>query len=143
VDPILDTVDKIGLVAGLAGAGLLVLVLLMTTISSIKEDGFLTTAAILVWPVAFLLVLGGLLAVGVGVFQLVTADEPIKCGDEVMPNDDRYWCLGGGPSTYEAKAENKREGVEQAPYVIAIGASAVLVSVLGMVGSRRYLKSRP
>ncbi|MGW6456158.1 hypothetical protein ACWF94_09555 [Streptomyces sp. NPDC055078] len=74
----------------------------------------------------------GLTLAGTAVYDHVTADQPVMCGDDLMPDDDRHWCLGGTSSTYDGLVEDRRTQVEQAPEIFLIGASLV---ALGMIAS--------
>ncbi|MFJ5260849.1 hypothetical protein ACIQAC_10355 [Streptomyces sp. NPDC088387] len=84
----------------------------------------------------------GLTVAGMGVYDKVTADRPIKCGDDVMPDDDTYHCLGPySPSTYEGLVEERREEVARAPYFIFFGSLAAVLGVVAWFVIRRYVRA--
>ncbi|UCM87796.1 hypothetical protein [Streptomyces marincola] len=98
---------------------------------------------LLCWGLGFALVPGGLTVAGIGVHDYYAHDRPIRCGDEDMPNDDRYYCLNGGGS-FDNMVENRREELRRAPYLIGFGAAgAVAGAVAFAAGTRAYRRRFP
>lgn len=83
----------------------------------------------------------GLIVAGIGVHDRFAADRPIMCGDDVMPDDDRYVCSGGTSSTYEGLLEDRRDQVEQAPYTMVIGFSLAALGALALLIIIWFLKA--
>lgn len=97
-------------------------------------------AALLLSAFFFLLIVGGAITVFTGANSLREADQPIKCGGEVMPPDGSYTCFGGyGPRSYEGLVRERREKVERAPYMLAFGTLAVVIGVPGLRRATRYV----
>jgi hypothetical protein len=97
-------------------------------------------AALLLWPVFFLLILSGPIVMFVGVQHLYEAHRPIKCGGKVMPQGGPYTCFTGyGPRDYDDLVHERHDNAEQAPYMLALGALAVVIGVPGIRRASRYL----
>ncbi|MFB4318139.1 hypothetical protein [Actinomadura sp. 21ATH] len=92
-------------------------------------------AALLLSAFFFLLIGCGAMMVFIAARDIYVADRPIKCGGEVVPPDGPYMCFGGyGPRDYDDLVQERRDGAERAPYMLAFG---VLVVVIGVPGFRR------
>jgi hypothetical protein len=97
-------------------------------------------AALLLWPIFGLLIAFGPIVMFVGAQHLYEAHRPIKCGGKVMSQDGPYTCFTGyGPRGYDDLVRERHDRAEQAPYMLAFGALAVVIGVLGIRRATRYL----